>query len=51
LDYYTHHFLNQQADQYVFCYDYGYLALPDGRYLIVRSKDITHHGAHPLFSR
>jgi hypothetical protein len=51
LDFYTHHFLNQQSDQYVFCYDYGYLALPDGHYLIVRSKSILHHGARPLFSR
>jgi hypothetical protein len=35
-DYHTHHFANQQADFYVFCYDYGYLALEDGRCLIVK---------------
>jgi hypothetical protein len=37
-DYYTHQFVNQQSDFYVFCYDYGYLALPDGRCLIVKSR-------------
>jgi hypothetical protein len=51
LDYYTHHFLNQQSDQYVFCYDYGYLALPDGRYLIFRNKGTIQHHTAPLFSR
>jgi hypothetical protein len=35
-DYHTHQFVNRQGDFYVFCYDYGYLALPDGRCLIVR---------------
>ena len=36
-EYYTHHhYTNQQADLYVFCYDYGYLPMADGKYLIVR---------------
>jgi hypothetical protein len=48
-DYYTHYFINQYSDQYVFCYDYGYLALPDDRYLIVRNKGTIHHGVPPLF--
>jgi hypothetical protein len=37
-DYHTHYFINQQSDLYVFCYDYGYLALPDGRCLIVEGR-------------
>ena len=37
-DYHTHQFTNQQSDLYVFCYDYGYLALNDGRCLIVKSR-------------
>jgi len=37
-DYHTHQFINRQSDLYVFCYDYGYLALPDGRCLIVKSR-------------
>jgi hypothetical protein len=51
LDYYTHHFVNPQSGQYVFCYDYGYLTLADGRYLIVRSKGTVRHGVSPLFPR
>jgi hypothetical protein len=38
LDYHTRHLINQQSDLYVFCYDYGYLALDDGRCLIVKSR-------------
>ena len=38
-DYYTHHYTNYKKDQYVFCYDYGYLALGDGRCLVVRKKE------------
>jgi hypothetical protein len=37
-DYHTHQFANEQSDLYVFCYDYGYLALDDGRCLIVKSR-------------
>ncbi len=37
-DYYTHQFTNHQSDLYMFCYDYGYLALDDGRCLIVKSR-------------
>jgi hypothetical protein len=50
LEYYTHHFTNQHSDQYVFCYDYGYLVLPDGHYLVVRGKGIVHQGADLLLS-
>jgi hypothetical protein len=35
-DYYTHHDTNLRAEQYVFCYDYGYLPLTDGKCLVVR---------------
>jgi hypothetical protein len=38
-DYYTHHYTNHRKDQYVFCYDYGYMELQDGRCLIVRKKE------------
>ena len=37
-DYHTHHHTNQRDDQYVFCYDYGYLALPNGRCLLVKDR-------------
>jgi hypothetical protein len=37
-EYYTHRHSNQRDDQYVFCYDYGYLQLADGRCQIVKSK-------------
>jgi hypothetical protein len=37
-DYHTHHFINRQSELYVFCYDYGYLHLADGRCLIVKSR-------------
>jgi len=36
-DYHTHQFINRQSDHYVFCYDYGYLSLGDGRCLIVKN--------------
>jgi len=36
-DYFTHHFTNQQSHRYVFCYDYGYLMLGDGRCLVVKA--------------
>jgi hypothetical protein len=35
-DYHTHQFANHQSDFYVFCYDYGHLALEDGRCMIVK---------------
>lgn len=38
-DYFTHHFIDRQSRRYVFCYDYGYLTLGDGRCLIVKSRD------------
>ncbi|HEV3413408.1 MAG TPA: hypothetical protein VG101_13080 [Puia sp.] len=37
-DYHTHQFINQQSDLYVFCYDYGYLLLQDGRCLIMKNR-------------
>jgi hypothetical protein len=35
-DYYTHHHTNQRDEQYVFCYDYGYLPLIRGKCLLVK---------------
>jgi hypothetical protein len=37
-EYHTHHFTNRQLDEYFFCYNYGYLPIGEGRYLIVRSR-------------
>ncbi|HXB10248.1 MAG TPA: hypothetical protein VNW04_24155 [Puia sp.] len=37
-EYHTHHYSNQRGDQYVFCYDYGYLPLPHGRCLVVKDQ-------------
>ena len=37
-EYHTHHYTNHRKDQYVFCYDYGYLVLKDGKCLVVKSK-------------
>jgi hypothetical protein len=37
-DYHTHHFTNYQAHQYIFCYEYGYLPLPDGRCLVIKER-------------
>jgi hypothetical protein len=36
--YHTHTFSNRKKDSYRFCYDYGYLNLEDGSYLIVKSR-------------
>jgi hypothetical protein len=37
-DYHTNHHTNLRDDEYVFCYDYGYLQLADGRCLIVKGR-------------
>lgn len=36
--YFTHLIKNKQQQQYHFVYDYGYLELEDGWYLVVKSK-------------
>ena len=38
VSYFTHSFTTKKANQYFFCYDYGYLVLDEGYYFIV--KDI-----------
>ena len=37
-EYYTHHYVNARQDRYCFCYDYGYLMLGEGRYLVVKGR-------------
>jgi len=37
-DFHTHFYTNYKKDQYVFCYDYGYLHLNDDVCLVVKSK-------------
>ncbi|MDN3667835.1 hypothetical protein QWY93_00575 [Echinicola jeungdonensis] len=37
--YCTHHYTNKKGNIYVYCYDYGYLALDNDWYLLVRSKE------------
>lgn len=37
--YSTHNYTNQKGDTYVFCYEYGYLALGHDWFLIVKRKD------------
>ncbi len=37
--YSTHHYTNKKGNVYVYCYDYGYLALENDWYLVVRSKE------------
>lgn len=39
--YYTHNKVNKNDNLYFYCYDYGYLALEDGQYLIVKEKNLT----------
>ncbi len=37
--YHTHHYFNKKGDQYVFCYDLGYLMLESDWMLIVKSQE------------
>ena len=37
--YLTHTYTNAKGNIYYFCYEYGYLALENDRYLIVRGKE------------
>lgn len=37
--YYSHCFQNKKGNQYHYCYDYGYLALEGGWFLVVRDKE------------
>lgn len=34
--YHTHHFTTRNADEYVFCFDYGYLAKEHGKIIVVK---------------
>ena len=36
--YYTNHFRTQRGNVYLFCYDYGYLLLPEEKVLIVNKQ-------------
>ena len=38
-NFHTHFYTNYKKDQYVFCYDYGYLNLNDDVCLVVKSKE------------
>jgi len=37
-DFHTHFYTNYKKDQYIFCYDYGYLDLDGDVCLVVKSK-------------
>ena len=37
--YYTHTYKNKNGGIYYFCYDYGYMDLGDGSYLLVKRKE------------
>jgi predicted nucleic acid-binding Zn ribbon protein len=37
--YYTHQLITKREDVYYFCYDYGYLPLDNGNFLIVKRKE------------
>lgn len=39
--YHTHSSINKKGGNYSFCYEYGYLALDHGQYLIVKQKNLT----------
>jgi len=36
--YYTHTYITKENAHYIFCYDYGYLALDNDWYLLVRNE-------------
>ena len=38
--YITHTYTNPKGNQYHFCYEYGYLALENNWYLVVKRKEI-----------
>jgi predicted nucleic acid-binding Zn ribbon protein len=37
--YHTHQYTNKKGQVYFFCYEYGYLPLENGWYLLVKRKD------------
>lgn len=37
-DYYTHTYQTQNANTYIFCYEYGYLALANEEFLLVKRE-------------
>ena len=39
--YSTHQQANKKGNQYHFCYEYGYLSVGDGRYIIVRKETVN----------
>lgn len=36
--YFTHQWFNRKGNTYFFCYDYGYMAMENGWYLIVKKR-------------
>lgn len=38
-EYFTHQSFNKKGNRYFFCYDYGYLPMNNGWYLIVKRKE------------
>ena len=39
--FHTHHFITRNDDEYLFCYDYGFLERDDNTYMIVKEIAIT----------
>jgi predicted nucleic acid-binding Zn ribbon protein len=37
-DYFTHHYTTQNANKYIFCYEYGYLPLEKNEVLLVKRE-------------
>jgi len=37
-DYFTHHYQTQNGNKYIFCYEFGYLALNEEEYLLVKRE-------------
>ncbi|WP_443944083.1 hypothetical protein ACJVDH_14315 [Pedobacter sp. AW1-32] len=38
-DYHTHVYIAQNGNTYIFCYEYGYLQLANGEFLLVKRDD------------
>lgn len=38
-EYHTHNYQTQNGNTYYFCYEYGYLALPDEHFLLVKREE------------
>jgi predicted nucleic acid-binding Zn ribbon protein len=43
-NHFTHQYITNKGNTYYFCYDYGYLPLPDGKVLIVNWQAYMAHG-------